>query len=117
MTSGPGGAINAAATIPLLLKYSNMCTSLPAPTDKNHCKQREVETACAPTIGWRGPPRRKLTASSPEPTQVPHTGRMSLEDARRLLPAVIADAASVGMTLDVQLELDKCANLQVLVRY
>jgi hypothetical protein len=40
-----------------------------------------------------------------------------LEDARRLLPAVVADASSVGMTLDVQLELDEWANLQVLVRY
>jgi hypothetical protein len=41
----------------------------------------------------------------------------SLEGARRLLPAVIADASSVGMTLDVQLELDEWANLRVLVRY
>ena len=40
-----------------------------------------------------------------------------LEDARRLLPAVIADASSVGMTLDVQLELDEWANLQVRVRW
>jgi hypothetical protein len=40
-----------------------------------------------------------------------------LEDARRLLPAVIADASSVGMTLDVQLELDEWASLRVLVRY
>jgi hypothetical protein len=42
---------------------------------------------------------------------------VGLEDARRLLPAVIADATSVGMTLDVRLELDEWANLQVLVRY
>lgn len=41
----------------------------------------------------------------------------ALDDARRLLPAVIADASTVGMTLDVQLELDEWANLQVLVRY
>jgi hypothetical protein len=40
-----------------------------------------------------------------------------LEDARRLLPAVIADARSVGMTLDVQLELDEWAMLRVLVQY
>jgi len=40
-----------------------------------------------------------------------------LEDARRLLPAVIADASSVGMTLDVQLELDEWAALEVHVRY
>jgi hypothetical protein len=41
----------------------------------------------------------------------------SLEDARRLLPAVIADATSVGMTLDAQVELDEWANLQVLTCY
>jgi hypothetical protein len=44
-------------------------------------------------------------------------GAVGLEDARRLLPAVIADATSVGMTLDVRLELDGWANLRVLVRY
>src|SRR6185312_17011966 len=40
MASGPGGAISAAAMTPLQFKYSNMCTSLPSPADKNYCKQR-----------------------------------------------------------------------------
>jgi hypothetical protein len=40
-----------------------------------------------------------------------------LGDARRLLPAVIADANSVGITLDVQLEFDAWAELQVHVCY
>jgi hypothetical protein len=40
-----------------------------------------------------------------------------LGDARQLLPAVIADANSVGITLDVQLEFDAWAELQVHVCY
>lgn len=37
--------------------------------------------------------------------------------AHRLLPAVLADARSVGMSLDVQLLLDEWGTLRVLVRY
>ena len=37
--------------------------------------------------------------------------------AHRLLPAILADARSVGMTLDVQLRLDEWGVLEVLVSY
>ena len=39
--SCPGGAINAAATLPLALNSSNMCASLSGVTARKHCKQRE----------------------------------------------------------------------------